>query len=114
MQVKQVFENGDVLVSTRGYRRLVDQPGNRVSMEFVPASYADEVAAIFNDCFPDGSQWCEVWTYKEAANRGANCSTSKINRRKPSAGRANKPKGGKTRKTPRKLRVSKLRIAKVA
>ncbi len=70
MNVKRILKNGDVIVSTRGYRRLIDQPGNCVGMEFVPKAYAATVAQHFNDCFPDGEQWCEVITYAESYRRG--------------------------------------------
>lgn len=68
MRVKRILPSGDVVISSRGLRRIVDE--TKAYQEFISAEHADEVVAAFNDCFADGSQKREAITYAESYRRG--------------------------------------------
>lgn len=65
LKVLHIQKNGNVVVSGRGLRRIVDYPGGKVAMELVPANEAARIVKLHNDCFPDGSHWCEAFKYGE-------------------------------------------------
>ena len=52
-RVLQVLDGQRAIVSTRGKRRVVIEPGNEVLAEFVGVSQAATLAAYFNDCHHD-------------------------------------------------------------
>jgi hypothetical protein len=68
LRVISVQADGSVVVSTRNFRRVVDDRG-RVLIEFVNASNAKNCVEIFNSCFPNGESWAESITYREAYRR---------------------------------------------
>ena len=85
LSVIKTHRDGSATVSTRGFRRIVDQNG-RAIQEFVAAANAKNCVETFNACFPNGEQRARAVTYKQAAAmEAANSKPAKRSQRKRSA-----------------------------
>lgn len=68
MRVLKILANGNIVLNTRGLRRIVDENGS-VQQELVPLRLAKVGVETFNECFPKGDCWIEAITYQEAFRR---------------------------------------------
>lgn len=68
-KVMRVFKDGTAIVSLRGLRRIVSQPGNHTLVDFVRVATAIRCIETHNACHPNGDRWAEAITYREVYRR---------------------------------------------
>lgn len=68
LRVVGLNADGSAVVSTRGFRRIVDDRGG-VVVELVAANNAQSCVDIYNSVFPNGERRAEAITYREAYRR---------------------------------------------
>jgi hypothetical protein len=88
----KVNRDGSVVISTRGFRRILDEKGN-VLIELVAADNAKRCVEVYDSCFKNGESRARVVTYKQAAalDAAAGKPASRVPRR-----RDTKPKKRRT------------------